>query len=76
MGLILKCNEMSEKMKHYNLEVRGGVGQNNQITHAKILNQVVENTETFRILAILNINKGTNFGSLKERWDWFLISEK
>ena len=68
MGLILKCSEMSEKMKHYNLEVRRvEVGHKNQVTHSEILNQVIENAETFRILTILNIDQGSNFSSLKKR---------
>lgn len=35
-------------------------------TNLEILNEVVEHTETLRVLAILDIDEGTNLGSLKK----------
>ena len=35
-----------------------------QITHFKILDKIIKNTEAFGVLTVLDIDKGANFGSL------------
>ena len=59
IGLILKCSEIREKMRHcgggtvqLSHLVRRDVGQ----THLQILHQVVKHAQAFGILAILDVD--------------------
>jgi hypothetical protein len=72
IGLILKCNEIREKTKHYgeartrNVE-RGAESGRDDDTHPQILHQVVKYTQALWVLTILNIHQRPNFCSLKAK---------
>ena len=71
MGLILKCKEISEKMRHYIehwISIRGGRVRR-KITSLEILHEVVEHTKTFRVLTVLNIDKGPDFCGLHRAYE-------
>lgn len=66
MGLILKCREMREKIRHC-----GGMGVSfvlkvaREPTHLEVLNEVVEHAEPFRVFAVLDVDQRADFCGLE-----------
>lgn len=69
-GLILKCNEMSEKMKICRgrtllIEMAAMTGQG--FTHLEILYQVIEHSHSIGVIRVLNVDQRPDFGRLFRR---------
>jgi hypothetical protein len=65
MGLILKCKEMRENIKHCLWQLEGSYHSTLR-TDLQILNKVVEHSKPFWILTVLNVDQGPDFGSLRK----------
>jgi hypothetical protein len=90
MGLILKCNEIKEKIRH--LKKRGRdetfvsqyfiqhVGENKNLdwcdAYLEILHQVVKYPQALWVLTILDIDQRTDFCRLDERKNGFKKKKK
>lgn len=60
LGLILKCSVMRDRTKHCDeLEVPF------RETHLEVLDEVVEHTETLRVLAVVDVGERSNLGGLR-----------
>ena len=57
MGLILKCREIREKMRHCGSAVSGNFAVQTQKICLQVLYEIIENTKTFRIFAVLDVDQ-------------------